>query len=184
MSLAGLLVSLVILIGLAAGALTAVDLGSSGTTPGVTLPAPGAGSKAGSGVQSAAGGAIGATAVLAAEQNLDAALTVVQQQAVLSGYNGLDPSELAGSARGLSFTSGPTTNDSDVSMASAPSAGGSVTLAARSATGECFYAWVNSSATWFGTGPDASSCQASALNAAPSASSAASGINWRAGSFP
>jgi hypothetical protein len=184
MSLAGLLVSLLILAGMAAGALTALDLGSSGTTPGVTLPSSGAGSKSGSGVQSAAGGAIGAAAVLAAQQNLDAALTVVQQQAVLSGYGELDPTALEGSARGLRFTNGPTTDDADVSMAVAPSAGGSVTLAARSATGECFYVWVSSSATWFGAGPGPSYCQALALNAAPSVSTAASAINWHAGSFP
>ena len=94
-----------------------------------------------------------------------------------------------------SVTTGPSGSPSDISGAvadtdaaggvSSPLGPGSVTLAAESKSGTCWFVWFSTSATWYGFQADATSCQAEPMVAAPSASAGSPGTTgWQEGSFP
>jgi hypothetical protein len=102
------------------------------------------------------------------------------------------------SASGLAqqgVTTGPSGSASAVSGAvadtdatggvSSPLGPGSVTLAAESKSGTCWFVWFSTSATWYGFQPDATSCQAEPMMVAPSPSAGSPGTTgWQQGSFP
>lgn len=182
LSLAGLLVSLLVLAVLAGGSVAALSLGGGSSQPGVTLPAePGVAP----GAQSATGGIVDEAADIAAQQNLDAAVTVVDRAAASGSYAGITPTALEGMARGLAFTNGASSDDDQASLATSPAAGGSVTLALRASDGTCFFAWTASTATWFGAEPGAGSCSATPLVSPPPASTPGPGhVGWQQGTFP
>lgn len=175
--------TLLVLAIMAAGSLAALSLGGGGGGPAVTVPAQ---SGSGSGSQLSAGGVVDQAADIAAEQNLDTALDVVQQAALSSSYGRLSVGTLEGADRQLAFTSGASSDDDQASLAISASPGsGSVTLAMRSESGTCFFAWTTTGSTWFGTEPDAPSCAATALGAPPAPSDPGPGrVGWQQGSFP
>ncbi len=182
LSLAGLLVSLLVLALLAGGSVAALDLSGGGTRSELTVPAVSPTTRGGT--PSAAGNLIDTAADLAAQQNLDTALQLVEQQAAVSGYAGIDADDLDAGARGLHFVTGPTTGDTDVSFAATDS-GGVVTLAALSASGTCWYLWAGAGATWFGAGPGATVCVAVPMADPPVSSTPVPGrAGWQRGSFP
>jgi hypothetical protein len=102
------------------------------------------------------------------------------------------------SASGLAqqgVTTGPSGSASAVSGAvadtdatggvSSPLGPGSVTLAAESKSGTCWFVWFSTSATWYGFQPDATTCQAEPMMVAPSPSAGSPGTTgWQQGSFP
>ena len=125
-----------------------------------------------------------------AQSTLSTAMQNVRDGAISNG--GLSDSDLAQ----YGVTPGPSSSSSIVSGAVAASTAasggtdgplgfGSVTLAADSQSGTCWFVWFSSSATWYGFEPDATSCVASPLAAAPTAGAGSPGtIGWQQGSFP
>jgi hypothetical protein len=125
-----------------------------------------------------------------AQSTLSTAMQNVRDGAISNG--GVSVSDLAR----YGVTPGPSSSPSVVSGAVADSTaaiGGtdgplgfvSVTLAADSQSGTCWFVWFSSSATWYGFEPDATSCVAPPLAAAPTAEAGAPGmIGWHQGSFP
>jgi Tfp pilus assembly protein PilX len=119
---------------------------------------------------------------------LSSTMQNVRDGAISNG--GLSASDLAQ----YGVQSGPSDSPSTVSGALAATAGsgaagplgfGSVTLAAASKSGTCWFIWFSTSATWYGFEPDATSCVAPPLATAPTASAGSPGaIGWQEGSFP
>lgn len=183
LSVAGLLVSMLVLAVVAGGSVAALDLGGGSSTPALRLPSA---SGTAAGAEPAVGGVVGEAADIAAQQNLDTAADIVEQAAASSGYAGITPAAVEGAARGLAFTTGASSGDDQVSLVASPAPGdGSVTLALRSSSGTCFLVWTASAATWFGTEPGAGTCAAGALDAPPAASTPGPGkVGWQQGTFP
>jgi hypothetical protein len=78
-----------------------------------------------------------------------------------------------------------TDGDATGSASGLGSDAGTVTLAASSRSGTCWFIWFSDSATWYGTEPDATSCVAQAMAAAPTPVRASPGsIGWQQGAFP
>jgi hypothetical protein len=124
-----------------------------------------------------------------AQSALSNALQNVRDGAISTG--GLSGSDLAQ----YGVTTGPSVSPSDVSGvvagagaadgANGPLGPGSVTLAAQSKSGTCWFVWFSTSVTWYGFEPDATSCAAEVMVGAPSASRGSPGtIGWQEGSFP
>lgn len=185
--LVGLVGTLLVLGALVAIAVASVNTLSGGQSPSTDLPTSSAASGGGSGGGSGLGGEVGIAADLAAQQNLQAAVTAAQQVAITSGNSSAGLSTLQAAERGLRFVSGPSSDEETVSVAESAGVGGggSVTLAVRSTSGTCWYAWVGAGTSWFGAEPDSKSCVAEPLSTAPSAGSPAPGVvGWRQGGFP
>jgi hypothetical protein len=124
-----------------------------------------------------------------AQSALSSAMQNVRDGAISNG--GFSPSDLAQEG----VTTGPSGSPSGVSGAAAdtdatggvsgPLGPGSVTLAAASKSGTCWFVWFSTTATWYGFERDATSCQAEPMMAAPSASAGSPGTTgWQEGSFP
>ncbi len=124
-----------------------------------------------------------------AQSSLSTAMQNVRDGAISSG--GLSASDLVQ----FGVTTGPSSSAAVVSGAvtdAAASSGpdgalgfGSVTLAAASKSGTCWYVWFSTSATWFGFEPDATSCMASSMATAPTPGAGSPGtVGWQQGSFP
>jgi Tfp pilus assembly protein PilX len=119
---------------------------------------------------------------------LSSAMQNVRDGAISNG--GLSASDLAQ----YGVQSGPSDSSSTLSgaVAATSAAGpagplgfGSVTLAAQSKSGTCWFVWFSTSATWYGFEPDATSCIAPSMATSPSASAGSPGtIGWQQGSFP
>ena len=124
----------------------------------------------------------------------------VEAQSNLSNaaQNVLDAAETSGGYAGVVLSqygvvAGPSTSPQAVSGAVSAGAGigaagalttGSATLAVRSHSGTCWFAWVSSGPTWYGSEAKAATCVAIAMASAPSAGAAGGGITWQAGSYP
>lgn len=145
---------------------------------------------------------------IAAESTLETAQSAVETVATTSGYSGISAQSLKFDEPSLDFTSGSSTNNTTVSVASSPggatstgqlptqglgdsgtSSGGSVTLASysnsTSGSGSCLFVWMTSGSTWFGAEENQASCTAPALSQAPQASApSSSSIGWAQGSYP
>jgi hypothetical protein len=124
-----------------------------------------------------------------AQSALSSAMQNVRDGAISNG--GFSGSDLAQEG----VTTGPSGSPADVSGAVAdtdatggvtsPLGPGSVTLAAESKSGTCWFVWFSTSATWYGFEPDATSCQAEPMTSPPSASVGSPGTpGWQQGSFP
>jgi len=119
-----------------------------------------------------------------AQQNLSGALATLQQVAV-GGQGSVDSATLQSADPSLTFTSGPSSAPSTVSVA--PGAdGASVTLANRSTDGTCWLVWWSSAAgAWYGAQTSQRSCTAPTESGAPSPGPVGrSTIGWQQGSFP
>lgn len=149
----------------------------------------GTGGAAGAGPGSGSQG-LGATVTKAYDVQAQSALSNAMQSmlddAIANG--GLSVIDLgpfgviAGPSTSASEVSGATGN---VGGADGPLGSGSVTLAARSRSGTCWFVWFSTSATWFGDEPSAVSCRARPLTNAPLPGAAAPGtVGWQEGSFP
>jgi hypothetical protein len=125
-----------------------------------------------------------------AQSNLSTAMENILNNAVADGgLAGLDIAPYG-------VTPGPSTSPQQVSGAVAdatvpaggpggPLGSGSVTPAAQSRSGTCWYVWFSASDTWFGLQPDAVSCVAKAMVNEPAPGRPAPGtIGWQSGSFP
>lgn len=127
---------------------------------------------------------------VSAQSTLSDTMQNVRDGAISDG--GLSASDLAqygvtpGPSNSSSAVSGAVTHSSaGGGLADGPLGFGSVTLAADSRSGTCWFVWFSSSATWYGFEPDATSCVASPLAAAPIAGPGSPGtIGWQQGSFP
>jgi hypothetical protein len=128
---------------------------------------------------------------LLAQQSLASSLTTATSQAAgLGGFGSLSAAALSAAEPSTTFTSGASTNSSTVSVASslgtAGGSGGSITLAALSSAGICWYLWqTTGGVAWYGAQTGQTSCTAPAIDTAPSegpASSAA--VGWLQGHFP
>jgi hypothetical protein len=120
-----------------------------------------------------------------AKGNLTSALSVIQQAEITAGGYGDVTAASLTSGGGGSFTAAPSTGPSVLSVASAGGASGGVTLAARSASGTCWYLWTSASGTWYGAETGLTSCAPPPLAGAPAASAVKSGtIGWQQGTFP
>lgn len=133
---------------------------------------------------------------VAAQATLSTTLTNVRNAALADGgYGAVDLTQLG-------VSSGPATSAQGVSgVVSAAGAapgtggltvpgvggtggtGGTVTLAARSQSGACFFVWASAGVTWYGAAAHPSSCVAVPM-AGPPAPTAGSGVTWRTGGFP
>lgn len=184
--LVGLLVSfltLALLAGISVAALGGT--GGGGGTSGL----PGLGGENEGGSTPSLGQAVSEAADIATQQNLQGALMAVQEVAATTGgYEGIDPDSLSTAEPELRFVTGPSTDDTTISVAGTAGGGtseGAVSLAARAQSGTCWYAWATSGATWFGAQPAQTRCTAPALSSPPAAGSASPGrIGWQAESFP
>jgi hypothetical protein len=144
---------------------------------------------------------------IVAETTLSTAQSAVETASTTSGYGSIDAQSLEFDEPSLQFTSGASTSDTQVSVATGsdggtatsfpsvvsvpgtPSTGGSVTLAAfsqsTSGTGSCLFVWMTSGATWFGAEANQTSCAAQALSSAPQPSTpSSSAIGWAQTTFP
>jgi hypothetical protein len=144
---------------------------------------------------------------IVAETTLSTAQSAVETAATTSGYGSIDAQSLEFDEPSLQFTSGASTSDIQVSVATGsagssatsfpsvgsvpgtPSTGGSVTLAAysqsTSGTGSCLFVWMTSGATWFGAEADQTSCVAQALASTPQPGTpSSSAIGWAETTFP
>jgi hypothetical protein len=144
---------------------------------------------------------------IVAETTLGTAQSAVETAATTSGYGSIDAQSLEFDEPSLQFTSGASTSDTQVSVATGsagssatslpsigsvpgtPSAGGSVTLAAysqsTSGTGSCLFVWMTPGATWFGAEADQTSCVAQVLASAPQPGTpSSSAIGWAETTFP
>ena len=127
---------------------------------------------------------------VSAQSTLSDTMQNVRDGAISAG--GLSASDLArygvtaGPSDSSSAVSGAVTDSSAAGGgADGPLGFGSVTLAADSRSGTCWFVWFSASATWYGFEPDATSCAASPLAAAPVAGPGSPGtIGWQQGSFP
>ncbi|HEY5025019.1 MAG TPA: hypothetical protein VII76_08590 [Acidimicrobiales bacterium] len=125
-----------------------------------------------------------------AQSALSSAMQNVRDGAISNG--GLSSSDLvqygvqSGPSNAASVVSGAVMDATDAGGApSGPLGFGSVTLAASSKTGTCWFVWFSTSATWYGFEPDSTSCAATPLSTAPTPSAGAPGtIGWQQGSFP
>ena len=132
-----------------------------------------------------AGALIAQTTNAVTEDNLRSALTFVEDAAATAGDYGKVTVQSLLVISGEHFTSGPSTNTAQISVAVAGGKLGGVTLAARSLPGICLFVWSSNTATWYGAATGDSRCLALALTAPPSASSVRSGeIGWQQGDFP
>ncbi len=124
-----------------------------------------------------------------AQSSLSTAMQNVRDGAISNG--GLSASDLAQ----FGVTTGPSSSATMVSGAVADQTAsggpdgalgfGSVTLAAASKSGTCWYVWFSTSATWFGFEPDATSCIAPSMATAPTPGAGSPGtVGWQQGSFP
>jgi hypothetical protein len=161
----------------------------------------------GNGLGSGAGSPADRAYDIAAESTLETAESAVQTAATTSGYSTITAQSLEFDEPSVQFTSGPSTTDTQVSVAGsgtgsispgqspfqgtggATSTGGSVTLAAYSDStngpGSCLFVWMSEGATWFGAETNQTSCRAVALTAAPTAGTPSStAIGWAQTAFP
>ena len=147
------------------------------------------GAGAGSGAQ-ALGASVTKAYDIEAQSNLSTAVQNARDGAITNGgLSGLDLTAYgvtAGPSSSPDEVSGAEANSSNTSSDFGSSLGsGSVTLAAKSKSGTCWFAWFAASATWFGAEPDATSCGAQPMAAAPTPGPASPGtIGWQLGSFP
>jgi hypothetical protein len=116
-----------------------------------------------------------------AQSNLSNTMQNVRAAALSNGgASGLDLGQFGvspGSSTGPSSVSG--------AVAATDDGSGAVTLAVSSQSGTCWFIWFSDGSTYYGAEPDATSCTASAMAAAPTPGSPAPGaIGWQAGSFP
>jgi hypothetical protein len=89
---------------------------------------------------------------------------------------GSDSISVAGSGSGSASDAVPDGSGQD---------SGSVTLAARSASGRCWLLWKDVSTTWFGEETGGQPCVATALASAPTAGPpSASAVGWQQDAFP
>jgi hypothetical protein len=127
-----------------------------------------------------AGGVIATAADTVAQQNLGTALSVADQTALSAGdYGNLDAAALVGAGSGVDFTSAASTSAAQVSVGVG---GNGVTMATRSASGTCWFAWRSSATTWYGVEKGQLSCPAPALTGTPATGTG--GIRWQQGAFP
>jgi hypothetical protein len=162
----GVALSLLVVALLSVGAAAAFGGGTNST-------APGGSSALGSDVRSAYD--------TQAQSNLSSTMQDVRGAVVANGgASGLDLGQFGvstDSSSGPGSVSGAVADTSDGS--------GAVTLATSSKSGTCWFIWFSGSSTFYGAEPDATSCTAPALAAAPTPGSPApGGIGWQAGSFP
>ncbi len=154
------------------------------------------GSPAGTGSKTGLGGQVDTASDVLAQSQLSSVQSQVAPAATAqggfgSGTNIVLPGTTTGpSTVGRLVSDAPTVSEA-VSPGTGSGAGGgdgsSLTLAALSHTGTCWFLWISvGAATWYGAEPEAgNSCQAPALAAAPTASSPAAGtIGWSPGSYP
>jgi len=134
---------------------------------------------------------VGTADDLSAQQALQTTLTTADAVAAGSGgYGSVTASALAASDPSISYVAGPSASSATISVAastgSAGGAGGGMTLAVRSATGNCWLVWKgDGGATWFGQQTGLTSCTAPPLGTAPTATPVSStSIGWRQGAFP
>jgi hypothetical protein len=124
-----------------------------------------------------------------AQSSLSTAMQNVRDGAISSGA--VSAADLAQ----YGVTAGPSSSGTTVSGAVAPAAAssglggalgfGSVTLAAQSKAGTCWFVWFSASATWYGFEPDATSCIAPSMATAPTPGAGSPGmVGWQQGSFP
>jgi hypothetical protein len=120
---------------------------------------------------------------LQAQQALTTGLTAAETAAAGSGFGQVTPATLTAANPSTTFTSGPSTSASMVSVATSPD---SITLADRASDGTCWLVWKSSAGgTWFGAQTGLASCTAPVLAAPPVASAVSSAsIGWQEGSFP
>ncbi len=166
------------------------------------------GSSSNDGLGSGAGSPANRAYDVGAESTLETAQSAVETAATTGGYSGITAQSLEFDEPSLDFTSGASTNNATVSVATSSggasgigqlpvqgvggtgtSSGGSVTLAAYSdsttGTGSCLYVWMTSGATWFGAEENQTSCTAPDLSQAPSPGSPSpSSIGWQQGTYP
>jgi type II secretory pathway pseudopilin PulG len=91
----------------------------------------------------------------------------------------------AGPSNAPSTVSGAVSDTGDPADLGAASGSGSVTLAAWSKSGTCWFVWFSASATWYGAEPGSSSCLAQPLSGEPSPGAPSAGsVGWQQGSFP
>lgn len=170
--LLGIVISLLVVALLSVGALEAFA-GGSGTGSGSQVLSP----------------TVDRAYDVQAQSSLSTAMQNVRDGAISNG--GLSASDLAQ----FGVTTGPSSSATMVSGAVADPAAsggadgalgfGSVTLAAASKSGTCWYVWFSTSATWFGFEPDATSCIAPSMATAPSPGAGSPGtVGWQQGSFP
>jgi hypothetical protein len=176
----GLLVTLVVMGVLAAVVFAAVGGGTPTlpvlpTTPGATTVA---GANRSGGSVGGVAGVISQAGDLVAQKNLGAALGLADQ-AVASGaaYGEMGAATFQGEARGLTFTSGPSSSASTVSVGTAS---GGTSFAVRSASGTCWLAW-RSAVTWYGVSTSSATCDAAAVAGEPVAGGPE---HWQHSAYP
>lgn len=122
-----------------------------------------------------------------AQQALSTGLTAAMTAAGTTGtFVGLDASSLGASEPSISFVDGPSTGPNSVSVASTSEGVGSVTLAARSTDGTCWFAWRSPQAgTWYGAQTKTTTCAAQPVEPTPNpAPVSSSSVGWQQGTFP
>ena len=169
--LLGVVLSLLVVGALSAGAVAA--MGSGGGTGGSS---PSFGSD------------VGRAYDVEAQSNLsNAAQNVLDAAATSGGYAGVDLSQygvVAGPSASPQTVSGAVSAGTGIGAAGALTTG-SATLAVRSRSGTCWFAWVSSGPTWYGAQANAASCMAVPMVSAPSAGAGGGGgITWQSGSYP
>jgi hypothetical protein len=106
---------------------------------------------------------------------------LVQAGAAVGDPGALSPGALQSASPGVTVTAGPSDGPRTASLASG---GSSATLAVASGTGNCWYAWLGPSGTWYGAETGQHGCQAVALTAVAPGPVSSSAIGWQEGSFP
>ena len=146
---------------------------------------------------------IGLADNLQAQEALQTSLMMAESQAVASGgYGTITPATLSAINASINYVSGPSHNDSTISVATAagvlntgvpgaesgPSGNGpsgSITLAIASPSGVCLLAWKGAGTSWFGEQLHLTSCQAPVITATPvPGQPTRSTIGWHMGGLP
>jgi Flp pilus assembly protein TadG len=121
------------------------------------------------------------------QQTLSTGLAAAASAAGSTGsYVGLDASLLEASEPTITFVDGPSTGPNSVSVASTSDGSGSVTLAARTSNGTCWFAWRSPQAgTWYGAQTGTTTCAAQPVESTPDPAPVSNtSIGWQQGSFP
>jgi hypothetical protein len=121
------------------------------------------------------------------QQTLSTGLAAAASAAGATGsYVGLDASTLETSEPTISFVDGPSSGPTMVSVASTSDGSGSVTLAARTSDGTCWFAWRSPQAgTWYGAQTRTTTCAAQMVEPTPNPGPVSdTSIGWQQGSFP
>jgi hypothetical protein len=152
-----------------------IVIGSLGAILFTVYDSGGSGGSGDTGLNDAPG--VGLANNTAAQQSLRSVQQVAASAGGATGFGSISAATLSAGASGATVTSGASTSAQEVSVASSGVGGtGSLTLAAYAPSGTCWYVWMTTGTTLYGSQSGQTSCQAQPMAVAPT--------GWSSGGFP